>query len=66
MKQMVEANESLMKLHKDAKDITEVGDTGEPNDGGTTNNYFAGSTEDLLNLVEQMENKGTPIIIDNE
>lgn len=69
MKQMADANESLMKLHKDAKEITtqpgEGGNADQPG-GGTTNNYFAGSTEDLLDLVEKMEQKGTPLTIEGD
>ncbi len=68
MKQMTDANDALMKLHKSVKDITaEVGGQGDQpqNSGGnTTNNYFAGSTEDLLELVERMEQNGTPIEVD--
>lgn len=66
MKQMTDANESLMKLHKDAKEITTpVGGAGDDS-GGVTNNYFAGSTEDLLDLVESMDKKGKSITIDGE
>lgn len=56
MKQMVEANESLMKLHKDVKDITnqagDGGEGGDPDPSGETNNYFVGSTEELLDMLE--------------
>lgn len=69
MKQMADANESLINLHKQVKEITNVtGDNGgagdAPTGGNTTNNYFAGSTEDLLDLVEKMEQKGTPLVIE--
>lgn len=62
MKQMVEANESLMKLHKEVKDITEQpggegqGD-GEPGATGETNNYFVGSTEELLDMLEARDQR---------
>lgn len=62
MKQMVEANESLMKLHKDVKDITDQADDGdggegEPGDSGGTNNYFVGSTEELLDMLEARDQR---------
>ncbi len=66
MKQMADANESLMKLHKDAKEITnETGGAGDdPGDSssGTTNNYFAGSTEELLDMIEKVEQQKTKTI----
>lgn len=61
MKQMVEANESLMKLHKEVKDITDQpgGGDGEGGDGGSgeTNNYFVGSTEELLDMLEARDQR---------
>lgn len=58
MKQMVEANESLMKLHKDVKDITNQADEGgDPDPSGETNNYFVGSTEELLDILEARDHR---------
>ena len=67
MKQMTDANEALMKLHKEAKEITaQLSESESPNGSSVTNNYFAGTTEDLLDLVESMDKKGTPITIEGE
>lgn len=58
MKQMVEANESLMKLHKEVKDITDQPDGGDGEGGeGETNNYFIGSTEELLDILEARDQR---------
>lgn len=61
MKQMVEANESLMKLHKEVKDITDQPDGGDgggkEGDSGETNNYFVGSTEELLDMLEARDQR---------
>lgn len=67
MKQMVSANESLMKLHKEVKDITN--DNGSKSENsiesqGETNNYFVGSTEELLDIIEarqKIKNISPPI-----
>lgn len=66
MKQMVEANESLINLHKNVKDVTEQEETNSTNQ--ETNNYFVGSTEELLDLIENKDNikVGQTIEIDNE
>jgi len=58
MKQMVEANESLMNLHKEVKDITDQPD-GDVSEGGSseTNNYFVGSTEELLDILEARDQR---------
>lgn len=69
MKQMVDANESLIGLHKQVKDITnETGERNPQSDegNGVTNNYFTGSTEELLDLIETMEKNGTPLEVEAE
>ncbi len=65
MKQMADANESLMKLHKDAKEITN--ETGGAEDDGkgsgdTVNNYnFHGSTEEFLEHLEKLDSQSNVI-----
>lgn len=57
MKQMTEANESLMKLHKDTKELTEEKGAEQGEHQGDTHNHFHGSTEDFLDFLEQSESK---------
>lgn len=70
MKQMADANESLMKLHKDVKDITNEtgggsGDDGDSNKGGNTYN-FHGSTEEFLEHLERLDKQGDVIDVTPE
>lgn len=62
MKQMTDANESLMRLHKDTKEITATpGDSGvgapdgQVGAGGTVSM----STEDLLDMLEEKEKRAS-------
>lgn len=54
LKQMVEANSALMDLHKTTKDILIVSENQTPQEQ-TINNYFTGSTEELLELIESTD-----------
>lgn len=59
MKQMLEANETLITLHKNVNDLISPGGTGDENpdeDGkGETHNHFYGTTEEFLEMLEKAE-----------
>lgn len=65
MKQMADANESLMKLHKDTKEITAESGTGggegEGGNGGGNTYNFHGSTEEFLEHLEKLDKQGEVI-----
>lgn len=65
MKQMVDANESLIGLHKNTKEITDSGKSGdETPQGNVTNNHYYGSTEDFLTELEREDAEGKVIDVD--
>lgn len=69
MKQMLEANDALISLHKNVKEMINPGEEGggpsegdEGGEGGDTHFHFNGTTEEFLQMLEAAEAKKVPPI----